>query len=888
MSDRVSIAQAIAEVARQQMGGDRAALLVQLCQGDLELQRQVEQLLKDAKTPPASPRAAAPAPKTLDAGIDLLPEHAIEPHGESTFVRFLRGHKPTLSPEESVATPSEMITLLPGVGQSDSKSPPKDHPYLGPASRADALGRLGSYEILSIIGAGGFGVVFRAFDEKLHRMVAIKAMHPTLAVTAEARDRFVREARAAAAIHQENVVVIYAVEENPVPFLVMECIQGQTLHQRIQQRGPLPIGEVLRLGMQIARGIAAAHAIGMIHRDIKPANILLDQGVEPRVKITDFGLARKIDDASITQSGFVVGTPMFMAPEQAQGIAVDTRADQFSLGSVLYTMVAGTPPFQASNTLAVLMSVATENHRPLAELRSEVPDWLAWLIDKLMAKRPEDRFANSQEMVAVFEELWADFKRAESESNGHMNVSVRRLTPIKPGTVLPPDENTQLVRREGARRRWSRFALTGGIILVASLAGAFLLAGLMGTRIPRSTTRQEGGNPNEPDVASLPQLVPLPTDHRPIIRNPYENLPQLPSIPQPTPGTPKRIPGTAEYRDWVAAERFKYQQMREAMFGATMTQLVDRFHAEFWACNPSLEKIYYCKIQPNGLPSITLPFDEGLNFGPLHLVLPIGELTIDSRPPVAHTLDLEVVRDLRIRSLGAPNFVKIMGWDSLASTATVIVDFSSAYCPDLEWTRNMPQLLNLSLRHDPTISLTPLYDQKTLQSLALRAAQPELRALRGLKITELDLWYWKGDNSTLDPLRGLDLRFLNLGGNPVFDSIACVESMPELRILHMNSSGVNDLAPVATLKNVWNLSFRDTKVASLEPLRNVSSLRVLRCDVTPVTDFSPLVGVPLQALVADVVPDRDAAILKKIPTLTHINGVPAEQFWKSPVPPPAP
>src|SRR5262249_37266779 len=157
----------------------------------------------------------------------------------------------------------------------------------------------------------GFGIVLKAFDEMLHRVVAIKVMAPRLATTSPARKRFLREARASAAIRHENAVGIHAVEEQPIPYLVMEYIAGETLQHKLDRVGPLAVPEGLGIGQQVARGLAAAHALGLIHRDIKPSNILLERSVEQRAKITDFGLARAADDASLTQSGYIAGTPMY-------------------------------------------------------------------------------------------------------------------------------------------------------------------------------------------------------------------------------------------------------------------------------------------------------------------------------------------------------------------------------------------------------------------------------------------------------------------------------------------------------------------------------------------------------------------------------------------------
>jgi serine/threonine-protein kinase len=211
--------------------------------------------------------------------------------------------------------------------------------------------------VLEVLGRGGMGVVFRAFDDKLQRVVAIKVLAGHLASNGSARKRFVREARAAAAVTHANVIAIYAVEDaGPLPYLVMQCIDGRTLQEKLDRSGPLGLKQILRIGLQIAEGLAAAHRQGLIHRDIKPANILLENCIE-RVKITDFGLARAVDDASLSQSSLIAGTPLYMSPEQARGEPLDYRSDLFSLGSVLYLMCAGHPPFRAASPMAVLKRV---------------------------------------------------------------------------------------------------------------------------------------------------------------------------------------------------------------------------------------------------------------------------------------------------------------------------------------------------------------------------------------------------------------------------------------------------------------------------------------------------------------------------------------------------
>jgi WD40 repeat protein/serine/threonine protein kinase len=243
--------------------------------------------------------------------------------------------------------------------------------------------------------------VLKAIDEKLQRVVAIKVMAPQLAANVTARKRFTREAQAAAAVRHENVIGVHAVEEaNGIPYLVMEYLSGVSLQQRLDHGGALELPRILRIGMQTASGLAAAHAQGLIHRDIKPANILLENGVE-RVKITDFGLARAVDNAGLTQAGVVAGTPQFMAPEQALGEPINQRADLFSLGSVLYAMCTGRSPFPGPGSLATLKQVCEVQPQPIREINPEIPEWLAAIVARLQAKKPGERFASAAEVAEL-------------------------------------------------------------------------------------------------------------------------------------------------------------------------------------------------------------------------------------------------------------------------------------------------------------------------------------------------------------------------------------------------------------------------------------------------------------------------------------------------------
>jgi formylglycine-generating enzyme required for sulfatase activity len=364
---------------------ERAAYLASVCGDDAALRKRLEGLLS------ASDRAGSFMARPAIA----LEEATAIVEGEST------PHDATITRDGSPPAADD---------QDESLG------FLTPSTRPDSLGRIGHYEVLQVLGRGGFGIVFRAFDDILQRVVAIKVMAPQLAATSPARKRFLREARSSAQVRHENVVQVYEIGEQPLPYLSMEFIPGETLQTRLNRVGPLDVPECLRIGRQIAEGLAAAHATDLIHRDIKPSNVLIEGG-QGRVKITDFGLARAADDASISQSGIIAGTPMYMAPEQALGHKLDQRADIFSLGSVLYQMVSGRPPFRANTTVAVLKRVAEHTPRPIREIIPETPQWLCDIIAKLHAKDPDDRYQSAREVADVLADCETQLKTNSKVTN---------------------------------------------------------------------------------------------------------------------------------------------------------------------------------------------------------------------------------------------------------------------------------------------------------------------------------------------------------------------------------------------------------------------------------------------------------------------------------------
>ncbi|MCB9938079.1 MAG: DUF1583 domain-containing protein [Planctomycetaceae bacterium] len=330
----------------------------------------------------------------------------------------------------------EQRGAMPGIVEAD-KSGGHDSSLklLGPTDDPHMLGRIGSYEVTGVIGRGGMGIVFKAFDAPLNRFVAIKMMLPHLATSGAARKRFSREGQAAAAVIDDHVLPIYGVHEwQGVPYLVTQYSSGMSLQKRIEDQAPLELKEILRIGLQTARGLAAAHAQGLVHRDVKPSNILLDATVE-RALLTDFGLARAVDDASITRSGTITGTPQFMAPEQARGESVEQRSDLFSLGAVIYAMCTGHPPFRAETSYGVLRRITDEEPRPIREINSDIPDWLCGIVARLMAKHPGDRFASASELAELLEQCLAHLQQPATVPLPH---SVMAATPAANRNRRPP------------------------------------------------------------------------------------------------------------------------------------------------------------------------------------------------------------------------------------------------------------------------------------------------------------------------------------------------------------------------------------------------------------------------------------------------------------------
>lgn len=423
--------------------------------------------------------------ETITVGDDLteaLRTRRVMAADQSAIQEVIERAKQLRATGETVEVDETIVTrALPQPADIESLKHEEEITFLAPAEQADELGWLGGYRVLEVLGVGGMGIVFRAEDPQLKRQVALKAMKPAVATSRSAKDRFLREARATAAIEHDNIVHIYQVGEDlGVPFIAMQFLRGESLQDRLVRESRLSPAEVVKIGREMADGLEAAHRQDLVHRDIKPDNIWLEEG-SGRVKIVDFGLVRSADsDAGLTQAGMVLGTPRYMAPEQAQGQVVDHRCDLFSLGSVLYRIASGKSPFEGSNITATLIAVAQATPKPVVEIHKEIDPDLAALIMRLLSK---DRDARPQTAAEVSQQL-ADIGRKIDTSDG---VSSPGPTDAVAATasfpIRPIAENLPTIVKQPARRTIPRPSKKAGAsggnnrtkLIAAGLGGALVL-----------------------------------------------------------------------------------------------------------------------------------------------------------------------------------------------------------------------------------------------------------------------------------------------------------------------------------------------------------------------------------------------------------------------------
>ena len=288
----------------------------------------------------------------------------------------------------------------------------------------------GRYRLEARVGAGGMSTVYRAFDETLERQVAVKLMNHEVASDSDQLERFRREARAVAQLSHPHIVgVIDAGEDSdaahPRPYIVLEYVEGETLKERIRRLGRLPVPEAVAYAIEIARGLGAAHARHIVHRDVKPQNVLIDE--EGSAKVTDFGIARTLEEDGLTIDGRVLGTTDYVSPEQALGQHVTGQSDLYSLGVVLYEMLVGDVPFKGENQVAVAMKHVRETLPDVQRARPGISAALASVVETATAKRQDDRYADDAEMIADLEDVLAMESARAGGVTGQATTVLRTL-----------------------------------------------------------------------------------------------------------------------------------------------------------------------------------------------------------------------------------------------------------------------------------------------------------------------------------------------------------------------------------------------------------------------------------------------------------------------------
>jgi tRNA A-37 threonylcarbamoyl transferase component Bud32 len=329
----------------------------------------------------------------------------------------------------------------------------------------------GRYEIEELVGTGGMSSVYRARDRVLERRVALKILHEHFSADPEYVERFRREARAIARLNHPNIVtVIDRGEFGKRQFIVFEHIPGENLKEVVEREGQLPVAQALALTHQIARGLAFAHQHGVVHRDVKPQNVLLDES--GTAKVTDFGIARSLDPGEeLTQTGTLLGTSDYIAPEQASGEPIDARSDQYSLGVLLYELLTGEVPYPADSFMAVAMRHLRDPVPSVRERRRDVPDRVDKIVARAMAKRPADRFPSTEAMMGAIEGALADTGEGagRNEATG-VHSRVERPSPSRSAARPGP-------RRRHRRRRFAPLLLALLVVGAGAIALGLILAG---------------------------------------------------------------------------------------------------------------------------------------------------------------------------------------------------------------------------------------------------------------------------------------------------------------------------------------------------------------------------------------------------------------------------
>jgi tRNA A-37 threonylcarbamoyl transferase component Bud32 len=665
----------------------------------------------------------------------------------------------------SVPVVDQLAAALPG-----AQDAAVDLSFLGPPSEPGSLGRIDQYEVLDVVGRGGTGVVLRARDTKLLRVVAIKILAAPLAMSGSARMRFVREARAAAAVGDEHVITIHAVsDDGAFPYIVMEFIDGCSLQAFLRDSGPPEVEEIARIGLQIAEGLAAAHRQGLIHRDVKPANILIEDRLR-RVKLTDFGLARAVDDASLTQSGYIAGTPLYMSPEQVNGHPIGPRSDLFSLGSVLYELCTGQPAFRAPSTAAVIRRICHEAPQPIREINPEIPPDLCRLIERLHAKEPEDRPASAADVSNWLSRI---LNRPLTQDQA-TRCSLPALTPAPPRNLVP-------------RWRWATAAL---LILVVGL-GMSEATGV--TEVGRSVIR----------LFSPEGTLVVEVDD-PAVRVTLEGADLV--ITDAGSQEIRLKPGSYTLQASKEGRLVRQELVTVARDGRQVVRISKEPRAsEAWeesvAVLPPAQQV---EAVAQRLKELNPGFD--------------GQVAsaIRGQAVTGLTFVTDAVSDISpVRALRYLEVLDVRGTVPRGGRLT-----------DLSPLRGLP-LTVLHFEDNPVSDLSPLKGMPLKDLGLFRTRIEDLSPLRGMPLVSLGIGHT--GVSDLSALTGMALTHLYCDGAPVSD-LSPLKGVP-LEVLYIPMTLVSDLSPLSGMALV-EVGLEGAPVSDLSPL-TAMPLRSIRCDIRP-------------------------------------------------------
>jgi serine/threonine protein kinase/Leucine-rich repeat (LRR) protein len=610
------------------------------------------------------------------------------------------------------------------------------------------------------------GLVFLAEDVELRRQVALKVMRAELAQDAAARERFLREARAMAAVKHDHVATIYhAGQENGLAFLAMEYLEGESLDRWLARGARPTLSQVLRLGRETALGLAAAHDRGLVHRDVKPGNLWLE-APDGRVKVLDFGLARAAaDPAHLTRTGAIVGTPAYMAPEQARGQPTDHRGDLFSLGCVLYRLCTGRLPFPGNDTLAVLSALALDDPPHPVRLNPQLPPALAELVMCLLAKRPSDRPPSARDVVERIRAI-------------ERNLSDPALPPTVSAAALPasPADHTDVLESPPAAKvtpRPSRALPT----LALGLVGLVLAANCVLFTV---LTRQ-GGTPSTPHSRQVTQHNPGPAG----LRRPPPVIDEA----------------------WSEAVKAMPPQKQVGAVAAKLREL-----------NPDFDGTVTPTIEENAVVKVVFAPDQVTDLSPLRALprLKMIHCFSTAGPDArARLADLRPLQGLPLENLHLAGTsvadltplkdMKALGY--LGCGQTGVADLTplaglSLMTLRVEGTRvaDLTPLAGMPL-HDLDVSKTGVRDlsllkDATLQYLNISETEvSDLSVLAGKQTTHL--WASKAPIADLSPLRGHPLKMLHLDGTKVAD-LSPLRGIP-LTELWLRGAPVRDFSPLRGL-----------------------------------------------------------------------------------------